>query len=296
MPTQSIDLSAVTETTFNGSDVEQINLNGSGIWTKPPQGPLQWYSSWTFHDFVTEQGWGLHGCQAYGTSNFPQWSNISNYYAQLYFYSSLIAYDGNLHYKTTQDIVNNSDLFYCSTTPQAFTNQLAKGIIASTWCSTYNVYDKLGLTVDTQSLANNLSGFGPILYAGSGGGLADQEYFMYHGVAPTSATDSYGNPVPYQTNYVYIKIENNTIYYYSGQAPQVGSFYIPTKIWVESNQDKLVKFVWNPSSQTLTEVSHANSTATWLPSIVNNEIQTKITDTGFGSDYSAHGRAVTLNN
>jgi len=31
---QSIDLSTITDATFNGSDVEQINLNGSGIWTK----------------------------------------------------------------------------------------------------------------------------------------------------------------------------------------------------------------------------------------------------------------------
>jgi len=35
---QSIDLSAVTDTTFNGSAVEQINLNGSGIWTMPVSG------------------------------------------------------------------------------------------------------------------------------------------------------------------------------------------------------------------------------------------------------------------
>jgi hypothetical protein len=32
---QSIDLSAVTEANFNGGAVDQINLNGSGIWTKP---------------------------------------------------------------------------------------------------------------------------------------------------------------------------------------------------------------------------------------------------------------------
>jgi hypothetical protein len=38
MPTQSIDLSAVTDTTFGGSAVEQINLNGAGIWTKPASG------------------------------------------------------------------------------------------------------------------------------------------------------------------------------------------------------------------------------------------------------------------
>ena len=38
MPVQSIDLSTVTEATFNGSDVEQINLNGTGIWTKPIAG------------------------------------------------------------------------------------------------------------------------------------------------------------------------------------------------------------------------------------------------------------------
>jgi hypothetical protein len=36
---QSIDLSAVTATTFNGGAVEQINLNGSGIWTMPASGP-----------------------------------------------------------------------------------------------------------------------------------------------------------------------------------------------------------------------------------------------------------------
>jgi hypothetical protein len=36
---QSIDLSAVTNATFNGSAVEQINLNGSGIWTVPASGP-----------------------------------------------------------------------------------------------------------------------------------------------------------------------------------------------------------------------------------------------------------------
>jgi len=35
MPTQSIDLTNVADATFNGSTVEQINLNGSGIWTKP---------------------------------------------------------------------------------------------------------------------------------------------------------------------------------------------------------------------------------------------------------------------
>jgi len=35
MPVQSLDLSAVTDATFDGSTVEQINLNGSGIWTKP---------------------------------------------------------------------------------------------------------------------------------------------------------------------------------------------------------------------------------------------------------------------
>jgi len=40
MPTQSIDLSAVTEANFNGSAVEQINLNGAGVWTKPVVGPL----------------------------------------------------------------------------------------------------------------------------------------------------------------------------------------------------------------------------------------------------------------
>jgi len=32
MPVQGLDLSAVTESTFNGSAVEQINLNGSEIW------------------------------------------------------------------------------------------------------------------------------------------------------------------------------------------------------------------------------------------------------------------------
>lgn len=35
MPVQSIDLSTVTDATFNGSAVEQINLNGAGVWTKP---------------------------------------------------------------------------------------------------------------------------------------------------------------------------------------------------------------------------------------------------------------------
>ncbi len=35
---QSIDLSAVTESTFNGTVVEQINLNGAGVWTKPVSG------------------------------------------------------------------------------------------------------------------------------------------------------------------------------------------------------------------------------------------------------------------
>jgi hypothetical protein len=38
MPTQSIDLETVTEANFNGTAVEQINLNGTGIWTKPSQG------------------------------------------------------------------------------------------------------------------------------------------------------------------------------------------------------------------------------------------------------------------
>ena len=38
MPVQSIDLSAVTDATFGGSAVEQINLNGAGIWTAPPSG------------------------------------------------------------------------------------------------------------------------------------------------------------------------------------------------------------------------------------------------------------------
>jgi hypothetical protein len=33
MPTQSIDLSAVTDTTFNGTAVDAVNLNGSEIWT-----------------------------------------------------------------------------------------------------------------------------------------------------------------------------------------------------------------------------------------------------------------------
>jgi len=37
MPTQSISLGTVTDATFNGSTVEQINLNGTGIWTAPPQ-------------------------------------------------------------------------------------------------------------------------------------------------------------------------------------------------------------------------------------------------------------------
>jgi hypothetical protein len=39
MPTQSIDLASAVVATFNGSAVEQINLNGAGIWTQPPQNP-----------------------------------------------------------------------------------------------------------------------------------------------------------------------------------------------------------------------------------------------------------------
>ena len=47
MPVQGLDLSATTlETNFNGSAVEQINLNGSGIWTKPGGFPAV-DSSWT---------------------------------------------------------------------------------------------------------------------------------------------------------------------------------------------------------------------------------------------------------
>ena len=46
MPTQSIDLSAVTDVNFDGSAVEQINLNGSGIWTAPSGFPAV-DSSWT---------------------------------------------------------------------------------------------------------------------------------------------------------------------------------------------------------------------------------------------------------
>jgi len=38
MPTQSIDLSGISAVNFNGSAVEQINLNGAGIWTKPVDG------------------------------------------------------------------------------------------------------------------------------------------------------------------------------------------------------------------------------------------------------------------
>jgi hypothetical protein len=41
MPTQSIDLSAVTEANFNGSAVEQINLNGVEVWTKPATAVFQ---------------------------------------------------------------------------------------------------------------------------------------------------------------------------------------------------------------------------------------------------------------
>jgi len=35
MPTQSIDMANVTAASFNGSTVEQINLNGTGIWPPP---------------------------------------------------------------------------------------------------------------------------------------------------------------------------------------------------------------------------------------------------------------------
>lgn len=39
MPVQSLDLSTVTDATFNGSAVEQINLNGASIWTMPVTAP-----------------------------------------------------------------------------------------------------------------------------------------------------------------------------------------------------------------------------------------------------------------
>ncbi len=39
MPKQSIDLSAVELATFNGTELDAINLNESEIWTKPSSGP-----------------------------------------------------------------------------------------------------------------------------------------------------------------------------------------------------------------------------------------------------------------
>ena len=50
MPVQSIDLSAVTDATFGGSAVEQINLNGAGIWTLPASDFTAWPTGFTAVD------------------------------------------------------------------------------------------------------------------------------------------------------------------------------------------------------------------------------------------------------
>ena len=64
MPVQSIDLSAVTDATFNGSTVEQINLNGTGVWTKPSS-YIQWYTSLSFtNNWVTSIHLGAGGIVA----------------------------------------------------------------------------------------------------------------------------------------------------------------------------------------------------------------------------------------
>jgi hypothetical protein len=59
MPTQSIDLASAVVATFNGSALDQINLNGASIWTKPiasPTGTLLWRMT---HATSGQMGWGL---------------------------------------------------------------------------------------------------------------------------------------------------------------------------------------------------------------------------------------------
>jgi hypothetical protein len=59
MPTQSIDLSAVTDATFNGSTVEKINLNGSEIWTGAPS--LVWSNPSNITNIAHASGGSLTG-------------------------------------------------------------------------------------------------------------------------------------------------------------------------------------------------------------------------------------------
>ena len=64
MPVQSIDLSAVTDATFNGSAVEQIDLNGTGIWTKPSAGsalytPFEQLATYTWYQPGQPNGTGI---------------------------------------------------------------------------------------------------------------------------------------------------------------------------------------------------------------------------------------------
>ena len=152
MPVQSIDLSGVTDATFNGSAVEQINLNGSGIWTKPLAG----YSLRAFGAYDGNSIPVTHGNNITSTFDYLTKDNHLMVAGETIYGAGLIKTvtltDGAISYRGIQHREQGN-------------NQKAFGIydddnILQVYISTYDIRSSMGWAIDLSpsSLGNLNSG------------------------------------------------------------------------------------------------------------------------------------------
>ncbi len=104
MPTQNIDLSEVTDATFGGSAVEQINLNGTGVWTMPTTGITFTQSSLLPINY--------RAIQADGGATYQLVAKNGNlYHGQMHHYGmsarSNLTVDSNMSYNSTPLITSS---------------------------------------------------------------------------------------------------------------------------------------------------------------------------------------------
>ena len=245
---QSIDLASAVEATFNGSAVEQINLNGAGVWTMPVSGPYQFYSSFTL---TNEWAISLGHLASNLTTIDPIWGTDKLNYSLL-LDSYFTCWNGNLYFR---DFVG-----FVTTTPR---------VTVTTWKINANTislsYAKAGWNVAnaTNAPLNTVLMDEPLLEIDSSGNLVEKDIYM---------TDSkYFEATQYLSagwtnNGNVVQVSNNDIKFYQKTTSQQPSSEIYTKSQILSTGLQKAHFAYNPSSGGISNIQGVLSSFT----ITNN--------------------------
>jgi hypothetical protein len=278
MPVQSIDLSQSTlDATFNGSTVEQINLNGAGIWTMPPKGPPQWYTSLTLTNSWVTSDMLKNGVLAPVN---PAWtSDLETYFINplgpeglMY----LIHWRGNIYPASL--ISGDWTYDFRGESYEEIGNSASS---VAVWASTYNALqiatwrvgwkDTASMSSDPENRRHYTLDEAPLIDTNSDGTLKDKD-FIFSKYEWQEANSYTGDPAGYLTQTFYWKVRSNSIkLLFEGAVYSSPTTRTISQIESSGGLSPTKELVWNSSTKLISGYkvngSYTNVSGNWISNV-----------------------------